>query len=131
MNYLLDTHIWLWIHGEPERLSSSVVRELEATTNDLWVSPVSFWEVLLLVEKRRLSLGAEPLEWLELALGRTPVKEASFTMEVAKEVNRIQLAHNDPADRFLVATARVYDLTLVTGDERLLGLKGLATLPNR
>jgi PIN domain nuclease of toxin-antitoxin system len=50
---------------------------------------------------------------------------------VAIESRVVDLPHQDPADRFLAATARVYDLTLVTSDERLLGSRRIATLANR
>jgi len=58
-------------------------------------------------------------------------KEASITHEVARAVGRLQLPHRDPADHFLVATAQVFELTLVTGDERLLKVRDVALLPNR
>ena len=68
---------------------------------------------------------------MALALKQAPVREAPITREVALETRRIQLPHRDPADRFLAATARVFELTLVTSDARLLQTKGLAVLPNR
>jgi PIN domain nuclease of toxin-antitoxin system len=131
VDYLLDTHIWLWLHGAPEKLSAPVTKALQNSENPLWVSPVSFWEILLLVEKGRLDLGFKPLDWFEAAAARVPVRDAWFTLEVAKELPRVNLPHRDPADRFLVATARVYELTLITADERLFGVKGLSVLPNR
>ena len=48
MKLLLDTHIWLWGLAEPKRLSRQVYRELTDTKNELWISPVSTWEILLL-----------------------------------------------------------------------------------
>jgi len=59
------------------------------------------------------------------------VSRATLTHEVAVESVFIELPHRDPADRFLAATAKVFDLTLVTADDRLLGSKGFAVLPNR
>jgi PIN domain nuclease of toxin-antitoxin system len=59
------------------------------------------------------------------------LQEAALTWQVAHELRFTFLGHRDPADRFLVATAKVYDLTLVTADERLLNVAGLSVFPNR
>jgi PIN domain nuclease of toxin-antitoxin system len=56
-----------------------------------------------------------------------PTKEAPLTHEVAMETRRISLPHRDPADRFLVATANVFGLTLVTADEVLIKAKACAS----
>lgn len=58
------------------------------------------------------------------------VKEAPLTAEVAREVRSTILEHRDPGDRFLVATAKAYDLTLVTADARLFRLDEVALFPN-
>jgi len=128
---LLDTHIWLWSLLEPARLSRRVIKALEDEGNELWLSPISVWELLVLIEKRRIALEQEAGQWIAAAMEAAPLKEAPVTNEVALETRRIVLPHRDPADRFLAATARVFGLTLVTADEHLLALKGLSTLPNR
>jgi PIN domain nuclease of toxin-antitoxin system len=56
MNLLLDTHIWIWNHLAPEKISSEVNGILAASENELWLSPVSVWELIMLVEKKRLEL---------------------------------------------------------------------------
>jgi PIN domain nuclease of toxin-antitoxin system len=128
---LLDTHIWIWSVASPERLSKKVVTSLESSKNDLWLSPISVWELLLLAEKRSVKLDRPPEEWIAAAFAASPLRDAALTRDVAIESRRLQLAHRDPADRFIAATARVYDLTLVTADERLLHVGGLKVLPNR
>jgi PIN domain nuclease of toxin-antitoxin system len=128
---LLDTHIWLWSLLEPSRLTKRVVRELEREDAELWLSPISVWELLNLVDRGRVRLASSPGEWVEEALGRVPLHEAPVTNEVALETRNVRLSHRDPADRFLVATARVFDLRLATADERLIDLKDVPTLANR
>lgn len=130
MRLLLDTHIWLWSLLEPVRLTKQVAAELENPDNELWLSPISLWEVLILVEKRRVVLDLDPAAWIRRVLARVPFKEAPLNHEVALKSRSLSLAHQDPADRFLAATALVYDLTLVTADERLLHSKELHVLPN-
>jgi PIN domain nuclease of toxin-antitoxin system len=133
VNLLLDTHIWLWSHAEPERLTKRVAAALAADTNQLWLSPISIWEFLLLAERGRVRVrdGNGPPGWVEAALSRVPMHDAPLSREVAIRSRSVRLAHEDPADRFLAATADVYELTLVTADDRVLRGKGFRTLANR
>ena len=119
MNLLLDTHIWLWSILDPARLSTRTRGSLASRDNELWLSPVSLWESLLLAERGRIELDAEPRAWLREARNATPVVEAPLTFDVALASRTIAVPHDDPADRFIAATAKVYDLTLVTADRRL------------
>ena len=133
MKLLLDTHVWLWSHAEPERLTKRVSAALTDSSADLWLSPISVWEFLLLAERGRVQVqaGFDAGGWVEAALSRVPMHEAALTREVALRSRAVRLEHQDPADRFLAATADVYELTLVTADERLLRGKGFRTLANR
>jgi PIN domain nuclease of toxin-antitoxin system len=128
---LLDTHIWVWSHLAPERLAPKVAAALVNPATEVWLSPISVWEFLLLVERRRIVLEVEPEEWLDSAWAAAAVHEAPLNREVARRSRLVQLAHEDPADRFLAATAQVYDLALVTDDARLLKGRGYAKLANR
>jgi len=131
LKLLLDTHIWLWSAGDEDKIQPDVLRALEDPKNEKWLSPISIWELMTLIEKRRLSLNMDVEQWIVQALSEAPLREAPLTAEVVLAMNKIQLPHRDPADAFLAATAHVFDLTLVTSDERLLSVKGLSTLPNR
>jgi PIN domain nuclease of toxin-antitoxin system len=131
MRLLLDTHIWLWTHREPWKLSSEVNRCIADPQNELWLSPFSIWELIILLEKKRITLKEEMNQWVAKSKKELSLLEAPFSWEVAQELRFTLLRHRDPADRFLVATAKVYDLTLVTADERLMRLPGIQVLPNR
>jgi PIN domain nuclease of toxin-antitoxin system len=131
MKLLLDTHIWIWNDVEPWKLSSEVRRELASPSNELWVSPVSIWEMVILLEKRRIDLKQDFAKWVEESRRDLQLNDAFLTLEVAQELRFTMLGHRDPADRFLVATAKVYDLTLVTADERLQRIPGIQVLANR
>jgi PIN domain nuclease of toxin-antitoxin system len=128
---LLDTHIWLWSLLAPERLIPRVATALERPDNELWLSPLSTWELLVLVERRRVVLDQATDAWIAEAMARAPLKEAPLTHEVALETRHGGLSHRDPVDTFLVATARVFGLTLVTADARIIGAKGVSILANR
>ena len=129
MKLLLDTHIWLWSLREPRRLGRRVRRELMDRENELWLSPVSTWEALLLNAKGRIQLRGDLAVWLARATAH--LREAPLTHEVVLVAHQLPLPQPDPADRFLAATAQVLGLTLVTADERLLGLGEIMTLANR
>jgi PIN domain nuclease of toxin-antitoxin system len=125
---LLDTHIWLWIVHDPKRLGRRLFQELKNEANELWLSPISTWEVLTLNFKGRVHLHGDLEEWLAVATAGT--HEAPLTHEIALAARRLPL-HQDPADRILAATAQVLDLTLATADKRLLGLGNIRTIANR
>ena len=128
MKLLLDTHVILWSAAEPERFSAEVAEELENELNELWFSPISVWEILLLAEKGRVVLGADNVNSIRKMFQGLPFREAVINQEVAIQSRYVELPHQDPADRFLAATAMVYDLTLVTADRRLISSKRFSVL---
>jgi PIN domain nuclease of toxin-antitoxin system len=128
---LLDTHIWIWSLLQPERMAPRVQTALQDPANEKWLSPISVWELVILVEKKRVSLNVSVDEWVAQAMAVAPLREAPVTAEVALSTNKTRLSHRDPADAFLVATAKVFDLTLVTADARLLAAKGISLFRNR
>ena len=131
MNLLLDTHVWIWSLLEPNRLRPNIALALENPANDLWLSPISVWEFLILNEKGRVVLDSDPAKWLDRVFKKIPFKEAPLNHQIAIESRRMDLPHHDPADRFLAATALVYNLTLVTADERLMVSKKISVLENK
>jgi PIN domain nuclease of toxin-antitoxin system len=130
MKLLLDTHIFLWSLLEPKKLTKKVRREVESIDNQLWLSPITTWETMILVERGRVILEMDPRTWISDVLKAIPFREAPINHEIAMRSRTVSLPHQDPADRFLAATAAVYDLTLVTADERLLGSDEFSVLPN-
>lgn len=94
------------------------------------MSTLSTWEVMAPAEKGRFRSTPDSVTWLRHVFMTIPFKEAPLTNEVAFHSRSIHLPHQDPVDRFLAATAIVYDLTLVTADERLIQCKQISTLPN-
>jgi len=130
MRFLLDTHIWLWAAIEPHKLTSEVHRVLNSPESDRFLSPISLWELTVLVEKRRFVLKEDFAIWVQRSISDLNLKETSLGWNVAHEMRYILPNHKDPADRFLAATAVAYDLTLVTADQKLIGVPGLKVLAN-
>ena len=131
MKLLLDTHIWVWSALAPERISTRVGRQLNKRENEIWLSAVSVWELRLLHDKGRVRLMPDPVSWIIDSISRLNIREAALTFEVALAISSLNLPHNDPADGFIAATAKVFGLTLVTADEQLAALADIAVLPNR
>jgi PIN domain nuclease of toxin-antitoxin system len=127
----LDTHIWLWSVSTPSRVVDRVLMEIRNVHNELWLSPLSVWEFLMLCRKGRLAPEDGPQRWLANAMARSPVKEATLTFEVAVESEQFHLPHGDPVDRLLVATSRILDLTLITADRTLIEARQCQIMANR
>ena len=115
---------------EPQKLTSDVARELIDPRHQRYLSPISIWELLVLCEKNRMRLDQDFPEWFKKSTTDLEILEAPFHWQVAQELRLVHLQHKDPADRFLVATARIYDMTLVTADKKLMNVDGLNVLPN-
>ena len=132
MRFVLDTHIWIWGLLAPDRLSSDVRAILSEADHEFHLSAISVWEALVLIRKGRLRVtSTNARDWVTEALGRSPVSEAPVSVEVVMTSEQLTLDHWDPADRFIAATARVLDATLITADERLMVCPGIKVLPNR
>ena len=121
---LLDTHCWLWAQfGQVEKFSRLGRRMLEkaAHCGELRVSVISVWEIGLLEAKGRLELKMSCLDWVNQALASPGLSLVPLTPEIAIESSRLPgEMHADPADRILLATARVTGAQLLTADQRLL-----------
>ena len=122
---LLDTHIWLWLAcGVQGKISPATVRAIERAgqRRTLFVSIISVWEIALLESKRRIALPMPTQKWVARALDNPEIKLIGLDEpEIALDsCNLPEKFHADPADRFLVATARARNATLVTADQRIL-----------
>ena len=131
MKLLLDTHIWLWIAFEPSRIAPRVRDVLANPENELWLSPISVWELTLLCRKGRFRVSPDVPSWVAKTIHELHLTEAPLTVEGALAVSALKLLHNDPADGFIAATAKAFELTLVTADEQLARLPGISVLRNR
>lgn len=121
MSYLLDTHIWIWSQESPERLGEKSRRELADITQERFVSAMSTFEIARLIHLGLLRLKHRFTEWKRASLAELNALTIDVTHEIAWEAYNLPgTFHNDPADRVLVATARVAKLTLITADDLIL-----------
>ena len=119
---MLDTHVLLWWHGDIGRLSNGQLKVISAAAETpLLVSDISLWEVAMLHSLGQIQLKIPLREWLEKAVAPPLVRRQGISPAVAAELAALpESFHRDPADRILVATARVIGATLLTRDRRII-----------
>ena len=121
---LLDTHVWLWYaEGVAEQLRPASIRRLEdARRGDgLIVSAVSVWEIGMHAARGRIQLALPFRTWVDKALSVPGIRLAPLDAAVAAESTLLPgEPQGDPADRFLIATARIHGIVLATRDARIL-----------
>ena len=121
---LLDTHIWLWyVEGITEKLRKTSIKKLDAARvgDGLLVSAISVWEIGALSARGRIRLSIPLRDWAERALNVPGVRFAPLDAAAAAESTLLPGdPHGDPADRFLIATARTQGVALATRDELIL-----------
>ena len=119
---LLDTHVALWLVAGSRALGkrSERIAERAAAASQLAISAVSFWEIALLIKKKRLRWTDSATEMRRQILG-LGASELPLTGAAAILAGELEMLHGDPADRFIAATAIIHDATLLTADDQLLG----------
>jgi PIN domain nuclease of toxin-antitoxin system len=121
---LLDTHCWIWAQlGLLQNLSRAALQFIKGAEREgnLRISVISIWELAMLESKGRIALSMNVRTWVDLALSKPGIAVTPLTPEIA--IERVHLPgdmRGDPADRMLVATARVLGATLATRDAQLL-----------
>jgi len=129
---LLDTHIWIWSQESPEKLGSSAYHALADEDNEIFVSPVSSLEIARLAWGGRLTLAGRLQTWIAESISALLAGTVPLTHDIALAAYDLPGEfHRDPADRMLVATAVVHDLTLMSADERILAYPHLLSFDAR
>ena len=128
MDILLDTCAVLWAAGVPSRLSVLATRILEAPDSVVHVSAITAAELACGVDRERIQLTEHWKPWFRRCLDVNGWNCLSLDLDVIEEAYSLPPPfHQDPADRMLVATARLRRLTIVTADEKILGYPHVAT----
>ena len=118
---VLDTHVLVWADNDDRRLGRKARNRIEQlwSAGEIAVPAIVFWEVGLLQGRRRLRLPTSVGEWRDTLIA---AGIAELPLDGVAAVRALDLAglHDDPADRFIVASAIVHGAALMTADERLL-----------
>jgi PIN domain nuclease of toxin-antitoxin system len=116
---LLDTCVLFWLECEPGRISPAVSHAFRGSSALLHASAVSAFELGLKVRDGQLRLPLPTGEWVREVCSRRGIRLLPLDAIAAGRATELPLLHRDPCDRFLIATAQLAALTLVTPDEKI------------
>lgn len=128
---VLDTHIWIWLLNGEKIFNKIFLDEIKKRTNQgtIYLAAISLWEVSMLVEKRKIELEIDCLDWINQSLEGGEFKILALSPEVAVQSCRLgENIHGDPADRMIIASASASNAVLITHDRKILQYGESATL---
>ncbi len=115
---LVDTHVWLWLQSDPDRLPASVRDLVEDRGVELLLSAASAWEIAIKYRLGKLRLPQEPATYVPDRMRRSGTTPLSVEHAHVLRVSELPDHHRDPFDRLLVAQAQILDVPIVTADSR-------------
>jgi PIN domain nuclease of toxin-antitoxin system len=116
VRYLLDTAILLWSLNEPERLNDNAQHVLANGSEEIYLSAVSAWEIVIKSSLGKLRLPDPPERYVPSRMTALGLRPLHITHPHALAVSALPLHHQDPFDRLLIAQARSEDMVLMTTD---------------
>ena len=119
MRVLLDTHVWLWMTAEPERLGPEALALVEDPSNSLLLSAASAWEIAIKVGIGKLRLPEPPATFIPSRMHSGGVTALAITVAHAAAVAGLPPHHRDPFDRILIAQARAEGVPFLTSDPQI------------
>ena len=119
MNALLDTHTFLWLVTDDQRLSGSARAAIADGANQLFLSAVSMWEIVLKAHAGKLRVEGGPARFLEQQVKRNRLSPLPIQPAHVLRVAFLSPIHKDPFDRLLVAQAQAENLPLITSDTEI------------
>lgn len=127
MSYLLDTHTFLWMAGDPPALSTNVREIVEEKNHHLYLSAASAWEIAMLQQLKRVELPDVPQRFIPEALQHLNVLPIPIGFTTAISAATLPFIHRDPFDRLIIAEALKEKMTVLTKDN-LFGSYGVKTV---
>ena len=113
---LLDSHVWLWMEGDPDRLPGELRELLSKSETDLFLSTASIWEIAIKHRLGKLGLPEPPEIYIPDRMARNSVHRLDITADHALSAAALPMHHADPFDRMVIAQARLRGLTIATAD---------------
>jgi PIN domain nuclease of toxin-antitoxin system len=115
---VLDTCALLWLAFNREKFTRTTLDLIDASET-LYISTMSFWEIGIKLQKKKLTIPMELTEFVRLYSGNAAVTVVAPDLDIVFLTLGLQWAHSDPVDRMVVATAMKYDTRIVTGDAEI------------
>ena len=119
MRLLLDTHVFLWLITEHNRLSDSALRAIRNRNNQVNLSAVSLWETMVKQQTGRLSLLGPAETYLPVQRERHEIDALSIDKAAVTQLATLPLLHRDPFDRMLLCQAIQHSLKIVSYDAKI------------
>lgn len=118
---MLDTHTLVWAVQNDPRLGKQARQLIQQEGQDNLIPAISLWEIAMLAERRRISLGCDTQGWIDDSLALSGIRLVPLEPEIAVDSNRLpDWSHKDPSDHLIVATARFWRAPLLTADRAIL-----------
>ncbi len=119
MNLLLDTHIFLWLNQEPEKIPAHVLALCEDASNTLFLSQISPWEIQIKSQLGKLKLAVPLAKMIETQQAENDLRILPITLAHIYALSELESHHNDPFDRLLIAQAKTESMLIVTLDSKI------------
>ena len=119
MKLLLDTHVFLWYISADLRLTNATREIIANPTNEVFLSVVSLWEIIVKHQLGKLPLPEPPEIYLPRQRVRRQIEKLNLDEQSVAQLAHLPAIHRDPFDRMLICQALRHRLTLVTGDKIL------------
>jgi PIN domain nuclease of toxin-antitoxin system len=119
LRLLLDTHCWLWMRAEPERLSEPTRQLLQDPESELFLSAANAWEIAIKFAAGKLRLPEPPAAFIAQRMAEDRVAALPILHAHALRAGELPPHHHDPFDRLLIAQAQIEGLMLLTADREL------------
>jgi PIN domain nuclease of toxin-antitoxin system len=113
---ILDTCALLWLASGDKKISRATLKQINEASA-VYVSAISGFEIGLKVTSGKLKLPHAPQEWFEKIIEHHGLTVLPLELNVCTAAAQLPPIHNDPCDRFIIVTAKLNDLTVVTTDE--------------
>jgi len=130
MNLLLDTHIFLWFISNDKKLSNEWRNLISIKQNNVYVSVISLWEVILKYQLGKINFPESPEIYIPKQRKRHQLKNINLDEQSVTELIKLPLLHRDPFDRMLMSQAIANKLIFITVDSKIreYSIQGLSLL---
>ena len=120
MNYLLDTHTFLWGIFDDEKLSVNAKEAMRTLENDIYVSTITYWEIALKYATGKLELEGIVPDELPQQARRIDIQTLTISEEEASTFYKLpKMHHKDPFDRLIIWQAISRSMTLISKDRNM------------
>jgi PIN domain nuclease of toxin-antitoxin system len=116
MKYLLDTMVWLWSVGSPEKIGKAGLEILSSGDEEVYFSAASSWEIAIKAGLGKFRLPEEPVRYVSKRLAEQGIRSLSITQSHSLKVYDLPLHHDDPFDRLIIAQALSEEMVILTSD---------------